>query len=169
MLKGSLLFLFFCGVLFLNAQQVIVLENKNNGKIKTIKLPASVYCEFEDGRSARLILTQVKEDSLIFKKYYNKPEIFDCKLSALQKFSFEESGDVGTHLALGLCAMTASFFVPLTILGSMHQSTGPGDPVQLMAIVFGVPISIISLTGTALLISKLPKSNNKNNWFIYAK
>ena len=57
---------------------------------KVYSLPKSVTCTFNDGTKQRLVLESINGDSLIFRKYYNQTQSFDCVFSSLKKIKIHK-------------------------------------------------------------------------------
>jgi hypothetical protein len=152
-----------------NAQQTVILEKINNGKIMSVKLPALVYIKFKNTGYQNLLLEKISGDSFYFKKYYNQPQNYDCPISAISNLKFPKKGDHLSQLAFTFFTATALYITPLTIAGFYHKSTDAGDPTLSMAIVFGIPISVVSIITSASLAKHLPKNFVSKKWKIYVK
>lgn len=169
MKKLSFLFIFSFVVLLSNAQQRLLIEKISNGETKTVVLPAVAYVKFKNGAHKKLLLEKLVSDSLIFKKYYNQSQNYDCTLGDISAINFPKKGDASIRFSFFFFTYMAVQFTPLTIAGFFHQSTDAGDPTQSMAILLGIPLSTISIITSAALINKLPKKYKTKKWRIYVK
>jgi hypothetical protein len=164
-------------LLFINsicfAQQKIVFE-KNDSNLfapftKEYTLPKSVHCTFKDGTQERLVLEKVKGDSLIFQKYYNKTQNYDCVFSSLKKIKIHKNGEVTLYiLFVGLTgsAVTMSY---LSYLGFNTEIKDAGESApRLMATLILFPVAITTI-GAVITLANFPKSYKPKKWKMYAK
>ncbi len=156
-------------LLLCNGQQTLIIEKISNGNLKSIKLPAVVNINFKNVGYKKLLLERVTNDSFFFKKYYNQPQNYDCTLSDISVINFPKKSDFIVQSAFTFFTFMAVYVTPLTIGGFFHQSTDAGDPTKFLAIIFGVPISAISIITSVSLINKLPKNFSTKKWRIYVK
>ena len=161
--------LFICNICF--AQEKIVFEQQQATFIEPVKrvytLPKSVTCTFNDGTKQRLVLERINGDSLIFQKYYNQTQNYDCIYSALQKIKIHKKGEMFLYTLLAGFTGTTIFF--LTVANILdHPQTDVGDPSKLFAVVFRIA-SILPISGAVITVASFPKKYNPHDWKLYAK
>lgn len=163
--------LVFCYILFsivAIAQQRIVFELKDGSKAKEYRLPKSVTCTFNDGTKQRLVLEAVNGDSLIFRKYYNQQQNFDCIYSSLKKIRVHKSSDVLLYSTFITCSGTAILMIVSAFYLSSGVQNDAGDP-SLGIASFLISASVLPITGAIITGFKLPPKFKTEKWTLYAK
>ncbi len=145
---------------FCFAQQKIVFENQTTISSRSFTLPISVTCFFKDNSQQDLLLESVHGDSLIFKKYYNLPQNFDCKYSSLEKIKIHKNAERASAVLCAFLAISAIITIPASIVFLANGNA---------AATTTVPISIVSTLGTIALVSIPNNDFETNEWRIYAK
>ena len=161
--------LFSCNFIF--AQQKIVFEKiHDNFKVhlkKIYTLPKSVTCTFKDGTKQRLVLEKVKGDSLIFRKYYNQTQNFDCTLSSIKNIKIYNKDEKVLYVLFSGFALTTVSFIAAAIYNN-HPPTDAGDPSLFYANLFSFA-SIFPITGAIITCAYFPKNYKLSKWKLYAK
>ena len=165
---------FFILLLSLNlcfAQQKIVFEKVDANQFSPFKkeytLPKSVTCTFKNGTKQRLVLEKVKGDSLIFQKYYNQPQNFDCVFSSLEKIKIHKKDEEVLYVLFSGFALTTASFITIAILDN-HPPVDAGDPSLGLAYLFSMA-TIFPITGAIITASSFPKNYKISKWKLYAK
>lgn len=160
----------FSFVTFLSkAQQRLFIEKINNGKTRTIVLPAVVSIKLKSAGYKELLLERVSNDSFFFKKYYNQPENYDCSIYAISNLKFPKKQDVFVQTAFTFFTGTSLLLTMFTIGLATEKSTEASNPTQTLALVFGVPLSVVSILTSVSLAKNLPKNFSSKKWRIYVK
>ena len=156
---------------FCFAQQKIVFEkiddNFKDHLKKIYTLPKSVTCTFKNGTKQRLVLENVKGDSLIFRKYYNQKQSFDCVFSSLNAIKIYNKNEKVLYVLFNGFVVTTVSFIAAAIYNN-HPPTDAGDPSLSYANLFSMA-TIFPITGAIITAAYFPKNYNFNKWKLYAK
>ena len=146
-----------------HAQQKIRFCRKESSWKSTYKLPISVTCTFKNGQKKHLILNEIKGDSLIFEKYYNQPQVYDCSYTSLKKITIHFWGDVVFIPLFFTSVAAAGVSFGLTLHG--YNSTGEGmGSSYFVSTVFGIPATLNFVIMSLVFAEKLPRSYKPENW-----
>ncbi len=163
--------LFICNFSF--AQQMIVFEQTIPNFINQIKreytLPKSVTCTFKNGTKHRLVLERINGDSLIFRKYYNQTQNYDCVFSSLKKIKIHKKKENALYVLCPILASASIFLAYTSNYLILRGNLDIGDPSLSMTYDFLIPLSIISGVSAIIISTSFPKKYNPHNRKLYAK
>jgi len=154
------------------AQQRIVFEKIHDNFKEHLKyeynLPVSVTCTFTDGTKKRLVLEKVKGDSLIFRKYYNQNENYDCVLSSVTKIRIHKYGENFLYTLFGLSSISTPVITTFSIIlwNSVPVEAGASD--QLFGAIL-IPVAVITAATAIISAKSLPRNFELKRWKMYAK
>jgi len=163
--------LHFC-INFCNAQQKIVFEQITPTFINKIKreylLPKSVTCTFNNGTKQRLVLEKVKGDSLIFQKYYNQTQNFDCVFSSLKKIKVHRKGENFTYVLFSGFTIFGLALTAFAVENPDFVASGAADPSGFFYALIVYPI-VLTTTGAIITSTSFPKKYYTDEWKLYVK
>ena len=166
-----LIFILLSACNFCFAQQKIVFEKIHDNFKEHLKkeyaLPKSVTCTFKNGTQHRLVLEKVTGDSLIFRKYYNQTQNFDCVFSSLIAIKIYNKDEKVLCLLFTGFALTTASLITAAILNN-HPQVESGDPSLFYANLFSMA-TIFPITGAIITAAYFPKNYKLNKWKLYAK
>ena len=164
----------FCSIIFSATAQVsqkaktIIFENGK--RVRAFQLPTKMVCAFKDGRVQQLILENIINDTLIFKKYYNQQN-FDCTLNSILRIDVNNT-DRNIKKAKFITSIAATLtFATLTVAGILKYNPHyeEGDFSLLFALFLGLPATIISSVSVIANTDALPFIFETNKWKVYVK
>lgn len=165
-MKGLILLFLIIGVtLQTNGQRTIAFYNeaaKRNSK--TYFLPVSVTCTFIDGSKKRLMLEKIIGDSLVFRKYYNEVQVYDCSVSKILKMTFHKKTDY-IYYSLAAAALGFTAFLDIIIIDNYAINKLNNSDIFLVS----KYLIAINCIGNYYAQADLPKSYKTSKWKIYAK
>ena len=163
--------LFLIVILFfkssIQAQQKVVFETRDKFKNKEeYRIPVLVACKFMNGEKKRLLLIQIKGDSLIFQKPTYPTRIYDCKYTALKsiKMNVAREGRIKTLVIISMMGFGTSFAFLANSLNQMYSRD-----VSVETVYVELPLVLNFFTSSLVLENLLPDSYDPLDWKMYAK
>ncbi len=148
----------------------IIFKKENGNAVRAFKLPLKMICTFNNGSSHHLILENIINDTLIFKKYYNQQN-FDCTINSISWIDVRSPQKIVQNTLFSVSVIATSFFASLTVAGILTYNPHiEGSEVPLLAaIFFGMPATILSSVGIIANTNATPFVFDTSKWKLYVK
>ena len=164
------MFLILSAIIFeCHAQQTILFRTIDESGSKKYTLPNKVTCTFANGEKKQLVLTQVKGDSLIFERYYNQQQNYNCTYSSLKGIRFHKKGEAIIYTLFGASLVALPLSVIVLSDSFVHQSTEAGDPTVLMERIIGLPMLVIGGSTALICGGMMPKKFKPGKWTLHVR
>jgi len=149
----------------------VLIFHRNDGKtIRAFPLPVRMKCNFKNGISQKLILENIRNDSMIFTKYYNQQN-FDCKMSDVRSVKVIETNKIFREVQfITYASVTACLGLLSTVPLFYFNPHVEGDAYGILAILFfGIPATFLSSASTVATSDAMPFVFKTDKWTLYVK
>lgn len=148
----------------------IIFKKENGNAIRVFKLPLKMICYFKDGKTQKLILEDIINDTLTFKKYYNQQN-FDCTINSISWIEVRSSQKVFQNTLFSVSVAATLTFASLTAWGLLLASSNHEEYGYMIfpTLFVSLPATIISSFGIGLNANAIPFGFETNKWKVYVK
>lgn len=144
-------------------QTTAIFKNEQQNSVRSYQLPLKLICKFKDGKKQNLILENIENDTLRFKKYYNQQN-FDCTINSIKYIKVIQPNKIIRDIQFSVWLGITSFLTTITIITPFAAKDE-----SILAIFFEVPALISSTAITLYYSDALPFAFETNKWKVYVK
>lgn len=121
-----------------NKPTTIIFKNERGNSLRSYQLPLRIICKFKEGKAQKLILENIENDSLRFKKYYNQQN-FDCTINSISSIKVISTKKIVKNVQFSFWLGMSAFLTTMTVL-TIHTARDE----SILAVFLEVPALISS-------------------------